>query len=666
MAVGMGFAVSAKVDTEQKTKQSAILSSKLDKERELAEATQRAAKAREGPRSINTGLKQKLDTPLVDVPRFRRHYVWSNSTNKHLSPAALYTEVAPPLPSPPTHLLHDPKIQATLLAMRNHIKVETPFNVDKLESMLADHPNQPFVQSVMTGLREGFWPLDDGDWKIELEEVIDNYSTDEGDLDAIRAFRDKERSAGCWSDDLSRSELLPGMKISPMFVVWQNGKARVVTDHSGSGINDGIPKSEAKVRYDDMHPFGQALRDAQKDNPGRRIVTFKSDVASAFLNLPAHPLWQLRQVVVVEGKLYIVRHLVFGNRASPRCWCAVSGLLCWLAIRKLGILSLHVYMDDFFGWDFEDNLIMYHGKLRPRQQVQLLLFWEAIQCPFEDKKQEHGNPLKIIGFWVDANQGSLSLPPSSLVDIVDKIKAFLATPNRKPTLREWQRLAGHLNWLLNVLPWARPALTALYHKTSGKTRPLGAVHLNAEVTSDLTWLSSIIPRSVGVRFLDDGIWDDSAADLEVWTDASLTLGMSFVYGNQGFMYGLKECPPGLKIDIFFLELVAIMSAIHHVASFPSPPHRLLIHTDSLDSVSVFNTLRVSEALHNGPLMAVAGIIIRSGIDLRIRHIPGKLNIRADLLSRLLLDEYRAKFPLDRVRLFSPPRDLLPARWRGCF
>ena len=206
----------------------------------------------------------------------------------------------------------------------------------------------------------------------------------------------------------------------------------------------------------------------------------------------------------------------------------------------------------------------------------------------------------------------------------------------------------------------------MYHKTSGKSHPLGAVHLNAEVISDLTWLASIIPQSVGVRFLDDSIWDDSAADLEVWTDASLTLGMSFVFGNQGFMYGIKECPPGLKIDIFFLELVAIMSAIHHVASFPLPPHRLLIHTDSLDSVAAFNSLRVSEALHNGPLMAVAGIIMQSGIDLRIRHIPGKLNIRADLLSRLLLNEYCAKFPHDCVRLFSPPRDLLPARWRGCF
>ena len=127
----------------------------------------------------------------------------------------------------------------------------------------------------------------------------------------------------------------------------------------------------------------------------------------------------------------------------------------------------------------------------------------------------------------------------------------------------------------------------------------------------------------------------------------------------GSMYAIKECPPSLKIDIFFLELVAIMSAIHHVASFPSPPRCLLIHTDSLDSVAVFNSLCVSEALHNGPLMAVAGVILQSGIDLRVRHIPGKLNMWADLLSRLLLDEYHAKFPLDHVCLFSPPRDLLP-------
>jgi hypothetical protein len=78
MGVSTGFALSVKANTEQKTNLSAILSSKLDKEKELAEATQRAAKAREGPRTINPGLKRKLDTPLIDVPRFQRRYVWSN------------------------------------------------------------------------------------------------------------------------------------------------------------------------------------------------------------------------------------------------------------------------------------------------------------------------------------------------------------------------------------------------------------------------------------------------------------------------------------------------------------------------------------------------------------------------------------------------------------
>jgi hypothetical protein len=176
------------------------------------------------------------------------------------------------------------------------------------------------------------------------------------------------------------------MKMSPMFVAWQKNKPRVITDHSASGLNDGIPRAEGQVKYDDMHPFGQTLYEWLQRNPNRRTVIFKSDVASAFLNLPGHPLWQMRQIVVVDGVLHIVRRLVLGNRASPRIWCSVSGLLCWIAIRKLEIASLHVYMDDFFGLDFEGNEVFYRGKLRPRSQVQLLIFWEFVSCPFEDKK----------------------------------------------------------------------------------------------------------------------------------------------------------------------------------------------------------------------------------------------------------------------------------------
>lgn len=79
--------------------------------------------------------------------------------------------------------------------MHKFIRVETPFNIDRFELMLYDHPNQPFVKSVMDSLRHGFWPFDKGSWKDDHDEAIQNYSSKEVDLEAIRAFRDDEIQA---------------------------------------------------------------------------------------------------------------------------------------------------------------------------------------------------------------------------------------------------------------------------------------------------------------------------------------------------------------------------------------------------------------------------------------------------------------------------------------
>ncbi|KAF8799123.1 hypothetical protein BYT27DRAFT_7318460, partial [Phlegmacium glaucopus] len=170
-------------------------------------------------------------------------------------PAAMNTELADPFKAPPEHLLNNPDIQSTLSKLNDYVKVKTPFNVDKLELFLTDHPNPSFVKSVMRSLREGFWPFNEGDWE-DTSEDLSNYSSQDIDLDAIRAFRDKECEAHHWSPPLPFQQILPGMKLSPMFVIWQKQKPRVITDHSGSGLNYGIPKEESRVHYNDMHPFG--------------------------------------------------------------------------------------------------------------------------------------------------------------------------------------------------------------------------------------------------------------------------------------------------------------------------------------------------------------------------------------------------------------------------
>jgi hypothetical protein len=274
--------------------------------------------------------------------------------------------------------------------------------------------------------------------------------------------------------------------------------------------------------------------------------------------------------------------------------------------------------------------------------------------------------LKIISFWVDINLRTISLSPSSVADIQLKIKDFLAMPSWQPILRDWLRLAGHLNWLLNVLPWGWPALTELYRKISGKTQSSRGVHINAEVKRDLTWLSEVVLAAIRVHFVDNGQWAEVDADLVIWTDTSLCGALSFVIAGHSFVYQLRECPVDVKIDVFFLELVAILSAVHHFSQSLQPPRWILLWTDSLDTVRAFNSLRVSESLHNRPPLANTSIILQSGIDLQIRHIEGKKNIRADMLSCMMLDEFKHNFPSYCVHLFDPPWELIPARWKECF
>ena len=69
--------------------------------------------------------------------------------------------------------------------MKDFIEVRTPFNVDRFKSLLRDDPNQPFVRSVMTRLREGFWPFYKGKWKELHDDCKDNFLHDQSPVGMI-------------------------------------------------------------------------------------------------------------------------------------------------------------------------------------------------------------------------------------------------------------------------------------------------------------------------------------------------------------------------------------------------------------------------------------------------------------------------------------------------
>ena len=80
-----------------------------------------------------------------------------------------WTELAEPLPSPPASKFDNVEALDTIHSHPDLFAITTPINIDRFESLLSSHPNQPFVHSVCRGLRKGFWPFANthyGEWPL--------------------------------------------------------------------------------------------------------------------------------------------------------------------------------------------------------------------------------------------------------------------------------------------------------------------------------------------------------------------------------------------------------------------------------------------------------------------------------------------------------------------
>jgi hypothetical protein len=70
-------------------------------------------------------------------------------------------------------------------------------------------------------------------------------------------------------------------------------------------------------------------------------------------------LWQIHQVVTIDGKRHINHCNHFGNCAAGRVWSCFINLVLWITIFIKGIDDLLSYVDNDFSWELELNLSWY-------------------------------------------------------------------------------------------------------------------------------------------------------------------------------------------------------------------------------------------------------------------------------------------------------------------
>ena len=84
-------------------------------------------------------------------PKYLWHNLWAEGSS--LSPTtAEWSEMAAPLPHPPLSETSNPILNKAITDNPDLFQMLTPIKVDIFESLLKNHPNLAFVQSVCAGL----------------------------------------------------------------------------------------------------------------------------------------------------------------------------------------------------------------------------------------------------------------------------------------------------------------------------------------------------------------------------------------------------------------------------------------------------------------------------------------------------------------------------------
>jgi hypothetical protein len=608
-------------------------------------------------------------------PKYLRYNLWSLDSDPKLT-VAEWTQRARPLQGPSLSEFANTQACRTITDYPDLFKIVTPVKVAKLRALTASHPNRPFVESVLEGLTNGFWPWADT-FSMEGYPITHDESRllrlspekEEFLRQQIQHERDMDRLSASFGKDL-----LPGMYCMPLYVVPKphTNSWRLVNDFSAGdfSLNSMVDRQYITgYPLDNLSHLGELLLRRKREKPGIKLVLWKSDVSEAYRICPMHKLWQIKQVVRVQDELSVDRVNVFGGSSSGPIFISVNALAAWVARYERLIESL-VYVDDSFGVEEDGKMKFYapYDQLFPAQQACLLELWDEIGFPHKLRKQIFGSELEVLGIVVDANLLTFSLSEESKDRLSKELLAWSVKGVRK-RVKEWQQIAGWLNWVFNVFPLLRPSLNGVYDKLRGKGQE-ARVWANTTIREDLLWAKARLDESSGVRLFKSTMWEVDEATCVAETDAC-PLGFAFWYPSlgQGFATSTPRDTPSSQI--IFYEALAVLSVLDDARlRFPSGS-KIVVYCDNSVTVAMFNSLRALPD-YNCILKAAVDILIQKDFQLRVLHIAGDQNSVAEALSRadfmkalhlhpgLTIKTFEPYLRIDRRQLpprLQPPRQL---------
>ena len=309
--------------------------------------------------------------------------------------------------------------------------------------------------------------------------------------------------------------------------------------------------------------------------------------------------------------------LPFGSRKSPSVFNRITQAIVRI-MNSRGYNTL-AYLDDFFvtGPDFKSCKAALDALITLLRSLGFQINWSKIQDPCQ--------AINFLGVHIDTVAGQLSLKPEKLRETLDMIRDFQR--RRRASRKQLEGLAGKLNWAAHVTPWGRSHLQSIYTLISILKLPGHKTRL-ASIQWDLTWWATWL--STGHNRCR--IWR-SPATIDVFTDSCPSAGGAFCCGDWLYSQWAKDCPKLTPHHINTKELAAVVLAALRWR-YLWQDHHIFIHTDSAVTQGIIN----KGSAHNMTclllLQLLGSLAIEFNFSITAVHIPGKMNILADSISRL--------------------------------
>jgi len=172
------------------------------------------------------------------------------------------------------------------------------------------------------------------------------------------------------------------------------------------------------------------------------------------------------------------------------------------------------------------------------------------------------------------------------------------------------------------------------------------------------WLTDTMESSIGIFLLDSLEWSPNDTDLTIYCNACIH-GLGF-YAPPHNVACYAEFTDILSLcSIFCYKALCVVSAIVWAIQMRIGPHRLLIFTDSMNTVEMFHSLSGQSSYIDLLLHAIC-LLNPTTTSLPAFHIYGSDNTIIYTISHGLFSVALPLQPGSTISLFQPPFELLGA------